>query len=536
MRMAFVLAAAAAAFPSICGAQWSDDPAVNTAIADRSGEQVQAKIRARADGGCYISWFDNSTGGYDVYVQRLDAQGNELWAHNGVLVRDRGVSSTQDYDLEVDAAGFAFVVFNDDVNGNAPITAQLIAPDGQLLWGATGVQVSGAQTGFKGPPQATVLSDGTFAVVWSNGSPSALHVQKLDLLGGPVWPAPVVLSEASRPFNTCDIQAGEAGSMILSWVRCGGTNCVTSTKHLYAQKLSAAGAPMWDRDPGTPMSFEPMIVFDGTSLQTANFPPFVSDGAGGAVFAWYETGGNRDAYVQRIHADGYEMFDHNGVSVSTQVNRLQLGAALSFDASTGDAYVAWVESNSGQSQWGLYAQKISDEGVRAWGENGVELLGLSGVQGSFTATLARAGGGVDVFGFANCCGNAGNVHGFALDADGAALWPGQPVAVCSVTSSKARISAARGADGASLIAWSDNRADSNNVYAQRVNTDGTLGNGPVEECAADFDGNGEVQVPDIFAFLSAWFAGDASADLDGTPGIGVPDIFAFLSLWFAGCP
>ena len=54
-------------------------------------------------------------------------------------------------------------------------------------------------------------------------------------------------------------------------------------------------------------------------------------------------------------------------------------------------------------------------------------------------------------------------------------------------------------------------------------------------CPADFDGNGTVDVPDIFAFLSAWFAGDASADVDGTPGIGVPDIFAFLSLWFAGC-
>ncbi len=55
-------------------------------------------------------------------------------------------------------------------------------------------------------------------------------------------------------------------------------------------------------------------------------------------------------------------------------------------------------------------------------------------------------------------------------------------------------------------------------------------------CAADFDGNGTREVPDIFAFLSAWFAQDPRADIDGVPGIGVPDIFAFLSLWFAGCP
>jgi hypothetical protein len=56
-----------------------------------------------------------------------------------------------------------------------------------------------------------------------------------------------------------------------------------------------------------------------------------------------------------------------------------------------------------------------------------------------------------------------------------------------------------------------------------------------DACQADFDQNGTVEVPDIFAFLSAWFAGQPSADIDGVAGIAVPDIFAFLGLWFAGC-
>jgi probable HAF family extracellular repeat protein len=55
-------------------------------------------------------------------------------------------------------------------------------------------------------------------------------------------------------------------------------------------------------------------------------------------------------------------------------------------------------------------------------------------------------------------------------------------------------------------------------------------------CSADFDQSGTVAVPDIFAFLATWFAGDARADFDGVNGIAVPDIFAFLSAWFAGCP
>ncbi len=52
-------------------------------------------------------------------------------------------------------------------------------------------------------------------------------------------------------------------------------------------------------------------------------------------------------------------------------------------------------------------------------------------------------------------------------------------------------------------------------------------------CTADWDGNTFVQVPDIFAFLSSWFAGNG--DFDGNGMNAVPDIFAFLSAWFAGC-
>jgi hypothetical protein len=54
-------------------------------------------------------------------------------------------------------------------------------------------------------------------------------------------------------------------------------------------------------------------------------------------------------------------------------------------------------------------------------------------------------------------------------------------------------------------------------------------------CAADFDNNGSVQVPDIFAFLAAWFAQAPAADFDNNGSVQVPDIFAFLAAWFAGC-
>ncbi|MBX3406145.1 MAG: hypothetical protein KF869_05205 [Phycisphaeraceae bacterium] len=54
-------------------------------------------------------------------------------------------------------------------------------------------------------------------------------------------------------------------------------------------------------------------------------------------------------------------------------------------------------------------------------------------------------------------------------------------------------------------------------------------------CLADHDGNGHVEVADIFAFLGDWFAGLPAGDALGDGGNGVPDIFAFLAAWFSGC-
>jgi hypothetical protein len=55
-------------------------------------------------------------------------------------------------------------------------------------------------------------------------------------------------------------------------------------------------------------------------------------------------------------------------------------------------------------------------------------------------------------------------------------------------------------------------------------------------CAVDFDGSGTLAVQDVFAFISAWFAGDPRADWDHSGSLAVPDVFAFLNAWMAGCP
>lgn len=55
-------------------------------------------------------------------------------------------------------------------------------------------------------------------------------------------------------------------------------------------------------------------------------------------------------------------------------------------------------------------------------------------------------------------------------------------------------------------------------------------------CRADFNNSGATDIGDIFAFLSAWFARQASADFDQSGTWDPNDIFQFLTFWFQGCP
>ena len=118
--------AAALSLASDAQGQFSADPALNFSVADGGSDQILPKIEPTADGGCFVSWFGGIATGFDVRLQRLDANGVEQWPHNGILVMDRSFSSVQDYGLDLDASGAALLSFRDDSGTSVQITAQRV--------------------------------------------------------------------------------------------------------------------------------------------------------------------------------------------------------------------------------------------------------------------------------------------------------------------------------------------------------------------------------------------------------------------------
>ena len=457
--------------------QWSNDPNQNLALSDiPDADQVQPKVVPLADNGFFVSWFNNNPldpppNGYDTYLQRLNASGVEQFVHDGIQIAKLTNSSTEDYGLDVDTQGNALLAFLDTREGDAQqVTVTKVSPSGEQLWGPLGVQLTvGAPDAHQ--PKVAGTTDGGVVVAWTAFGPkySFIVLQKFDANGVPQWASAalqnngIILSENNADYMVSDLHASDNGSVIVSFSRDTGFR---SNRYLYANKISATGKLLWGA--------KHVHVWDGGSLQLGNYPEFLSDGNGGAVFSWYSSNPSLQVYVQHINSDGAEVFPHNGVVASTNASQIRVSPSASYDPSTQEIFVSYEELDSLQSMSGVYAQKFDASGNRQWGDTGLVIVPLQGnnVAEIFERTV-QIGDSVFVFWVEQQVTQTGTLQGVKLNNAGGLECDRFPVS--SVMSEKSRPWTAQSANNNTVIAFQDYREGNSNLYIQSVNPDCTLG-------------------------------------------------------------
>jgi len=460
---------------STAHAQWSANPASNLIVADAAGGNTQPKIVAAPDGGFFVSWFSD-TGGYDIHLQKLDSNGNELWAHGGVLVADRSYDFTYDYGLGVDGAGNAYLSYNCCGNNltTEHIVVSKVTSDGTLAWGAEGITVS-APASVEGVYNAyvTATTDGNIVVAWS--ADSGVRSQKLDATGSALWVANgVLLDQPSGVKLLGGVQPGLDGDAIASWSNQSG-----STRILRAQKLASAdGAALWN-------SGSAVRVFGQGNLQAGYYPPFVADGSGGGVFWDYDASGvSFSARVQHLDASGTPLLDVDGVLATTDTTADHTDTAAAWDAATGSIYVSWrdnLQDNNGHTFDGAFAQKIDNTGARAWGDTGKTLAPLADSTNSTNSisqvTAVRVADGFFAGWTTGAIPAANQPISIAhLDASGNFVFPTENVQI-KTTGYTGRTVGTVGTRGFAVYAWQDgdDGAGTSTIRAQDIALDGSLG-------------------------------------------------------------
>ena len=187
MKTNFILSAFLLLFSANIFGQWSTDPMVNNAIATVPGEEAIPKVATAASGITYVSWFSVESGNYNVRLQKFDVYGNELWAEGGILISDHTQETwLTDWDMTVDQADHAILVWNDIRTGNDDVFAYRISPDGAFVWGDNGVQISSGQ-GFDAAPKVTVTNAGNAVFAWEDLDAGVIIRQKVSPDGTLLW-------------------------------------------------------------------------------------------------------------------------------------------------------------------------------------------------------------------------------------------------------------------------------------------------------------------------------------------------------------
>ncbi len=457
------------AFTSSAWAQWSSDPMVNLALAanPNGSDQVQPKLLPLEQFGWYASWFDSNPAtsrpvGYDVFYQRLSPAGVEKFPQGGIMVADLTNSSTEDYGLSIDAAGNALIAFLDTREGaNQQVTAAKMSPHGIPLWTRRGVQLT-RDSASHAAPKIAGTSDGSIVVAWTSNSNVVL--QKLDASGGAQWGSGVVFSQTGYDYVLADLHAADNGSVIVSWVSNQGFG---SNSQLRANKVSSSGSLLWGSGN--------VDIFDVGSLQFGNFPYFVYDGNGGAVFAWYTSIPTLQCFAQRIRSDGSEAFPHNGVAGSGNTINVRVSPAAAYSKATDEVFMFWTEEDSNQVLNGVYGQKFNSTGTLEWGADGLSIVPLGTDQQIFVSTV-QVGSGALVFWVDMQSFGSSTIQAARLNDSGTTVCPQFPVS--SVLSDKSRLVAAIAPSNIAAVAFEDDRTGNNGIYIQNVNPDCSLGLNP----------------------------------------------------------
>ncbi|MEE2819048.1 MAG: dockerin type I domain-containing protein [Planctomycetota bacterium] len=488
--------------------QWSGD-ASNLLICGASGEQAQSKVATLEDGSSYISWFDNRSGGYDLYMQYLDASGQAMWDEGGELIASRSFSWTMDYDLTIDGDDNAIVAYRNSGLGGDSIFVSSVSQSGVVDW-TTNVGIGNQ---FAGPPQLC-MSGGNVFVGWVDNGYSGL--QKLDSDGNQVWKTSKTLYDPDGgSYSLTDLKPSDNGSVIASFVQ---YLFFSGAKQIRSMKINSDGSDAWGGQ---------VSVMNSNSLQFGNYPEFISDGSGGVLYSWYGTS-PLQVFAAHVNVDGTLIYEVQVATGGLGVERVNPQSTRD-----GDEHIVFFNTlTNSQGNSGVSAQRLSSDGTRQWGTTGKSIQSPSNSPQRYVGAAATIGGNATVFYQSVASFGQDLIFASSLNAKGEFVWESDSIEVSSVQSEKDDLSVGVGAGGY-ILAWDDARNGSPDIYAQRVNADGSLGEGLGEPCFGDINGDGSVSVTDLLEIIAAWgnCSEDCSADLDEDGTVGVTDLLELIAAW-----
>jgi hypothetical protein len=212
---------------------------------------------------------------------------------------------------------------------------------------------------------------------------------------------------------------------------------------------------------------------DGIPLCTAGgaqeSPVITYDGTGGAVIVWTDSRSpvNANIYAQGVTADGAIRWFPTAMPACTAAN-YQSNPMIVPDGA-GGTIIAWQDLRSGGTL-DLYVQKLSIIGYIQWESNGVAIC--TGKTGLALGGMISDGAGGAIITWHDRRNFTNDIFAQRIASDGTVMWTTNGVTVCSQPEHQQNPALAPDGSGGAIIAWEDRRDGGYDIYAQKLDASG----------------------------------------------------------------
>ena len=327
---------------------------------------LQDDLNAIADGkgGVIVVWEDWRNGNQDIYAQRIDSTGKPLWETNGVPVYS-GDGDQYDPVLIADGEGGAIFAWWDISTPDWNIFAQRLSAEGIAMWrsgeNAENLPVPVCTAiGNQGAPVAVSDGNGGVFFIWSDYrndpnfyTSAQLYAQHINPQGNVLWEKngiPICELRVNQQQPSC-ISDGSGGFIVVWWDE------RDIFADIYAQRVNKNGETLWNVE-NAQFQKGGMPVCTGAGVQ--RLPQLVPTDEAGAIVYWLDYredfgDSTEDAiYAQRLDSDGKPLWEFNGIPVCSAPKEQITPQAVSTDG--GSAIVVWSDARG--VDYDIYLQRI----------------------------------------------------------------------------------------------------------------------------------------------------------------------------------
>ena len=442
-------------------AQWVDDPATNTFIANSSADAGEVYLSTdEVSGDTYLQFNQMRSNGWVPTLQRLTFEGIPQWGDNGITITGQTLSSWSE--------GVAMVATNDGgvvscfSNEAGQSVAVRINADGTFPWGEQGITLFGGQGGSR-----TELLAGNDGGVWALGTDyNNTYLQYVNA-DGTLGPA-ITMGDGEHQYMFGLMVPSVDNRVLVVFEKENWAYTYYYEKSIYVACYTREGEQIGN---------ETLLMLPQT-IGGSYCHYVVPDGEGGGyAYIWHPAiGGAFNTYVFHFDVNGISTIsDQNGIPVhSTDPSNFYLSAYGTVDPVSHDLIIAYEQTDaSTQSQSRIYMNRITATGERVWGE-GILVADNNGSSYSEIKVDAfEDGSGFSII-YNQGDGYNSTVEAKGFDMDGNQLWS---KCMSSNSYSKAMCENSTGFHmGQNIVAWVN--SSNGSVYGQNIGPDGNMG--PIE--------------------------------------------------------